>query len=290
MTPTVPFRDITPKESGEYETCARHTSRQTARTLQSAYFCDECAKQLTIEAFNHRPPVFHGETIQGICGLCNDLRAVTMRQWFVCGPCWNVVLAYQKSIAASAAVHEWWNKNIQKDNPYLTFEETEPVYLSPYTRSAKTKLQSAASIEILDFLVSNASNNPPTKLFHIEQKTGPGSIDDMKEFQLDVNDYNDIVGAMNTTRIPSYILHVQASQAYSFPTRKTIVSSMWWTDLFTLQEHQKRIGTRRREDKKAIYYKPTAFQPIAKFSDELASRNYLLLRTKILEPGISFIR
>ena len=40
-------------------------------------------------------------------------------------------------------------------------------------------------------------------IFHVELKTGPGAIDTMKEFQLDVNDSNDIAGAVNHTRLPA---------------------------------------------------------------------------------------
>lgn len=289
MTSVAPYRDITPESSGEYETCARHTSRHTSRLLQSAYFCDECAKRLVSGAFNNRPPVFHGETIMGVCALCNETREVTMRQWFACGPCWSVILAYQKSIAASKAIHDWWASHVHPRYSHFALEETEPVYLSPYARADKTKIQKASSLEILDFLVSDTRTNPATKVFHIEQKTGPGSIEEMREFQLDVNDFNDVIGAMNKTGIPSYIVHVQANQAYSFPTRKAFIKDMWWTDIFTLQENQKKIAFRRDEYKRAIFYRPTAFQPIDSFLSELERGGYVALKNKMPAGGIPLI-
>jgi hypothetical protein len=233
--------------------------------------------------------VYHGETIQGYCGLCSIRRDVTMRQWFVCGICWNVVLAYQKSIAASAGVHTWWNESVKPVFPHLRLEETEPVYLSPFARAAKTKKQGAAMLSILDFLVSDARGAQPKPIFHIEQKTGPGSIDEMSEFQLDVNDFNDIAGAMNNTRLPAYVVHVQASQEYTFPTRKTTVRGLWWADLFTMVEHQKRVATRRHEDKDAVYFEPSAFKPIRSFVDELKNENYKKLAAKLAKKPLTLL-
>ncbi|MEW6331587.1 MAG: hypothetical protein AB1560_09010 [Pseudomonadota bacterium] len=284
-----PYRIVMPNSSGLFETCARHTNRQTARALQAIYLCDECTKRLVSEAFNNRPPVYHGETIQGFCGLCNLNCDVTMRQWFVCPICWNVVLAYQKSIAASVAIHEWWANTIKPKFPELELVETEPVYLSPFARGVKTKKQGAATLSLLDFRVSDNRKNPPVPLFNIEQKTGPGAIDEMSEFQLDVNDFNDIAGATNNTKLPSYIVHVQASQNYQFPTRQTVITGIWWTDLITLQAHQKRISKRRGEDKNAIYYDPAAFSPIATFSEELERKGYENLLAKLSKKPIPLL-
>ena len=144
-------------------------------------------------------------------------------------------------------------------------------------------------LSVLDFEVSDVATKPATSLFHIEQKTGPGSIEEISEFQLDVNDFNDIVGATNNTKLPAYIVHVQARQQYSFPTRGTIIGGLWWTDVFTLQDHQKRISKRRGEDKKAIYYHPAAFQPITTFNEELEEKRYLELGRKLARKPISLV-
>lgn len=284
-----PYREVTTKESGLYETCARHTARHTSRILQMGFFCDPCTKRLVIEAFNNRPPIFHGETVEGFCGLCNLKRAVTMRQWFVCGPCWNVVLAYQKSISASEALRKWWKDKIKPAFKNLELVETEPVILSPYARNATTKKQSAETLSILDFLVSDVSANPAKPLFHIEQKTGPAAVEEMKTFQLDVNDFNDIAGAINYTDLPSYIVHVQARREYFLPTSKTVISGIWWTDILTLQSHQLRIAVRRGEDKRAIYYNPKAFRPIDEFSKELKGSHYKKLGTTLAKKPLLLI-
>jgi hypothetical protein len=284
-----PYRKITAKESGLYETCARHTARHTSRILQTGYFCDSCTKRLVHEALNDRPPVFHGQTFKGFCGLCNLKCDVTMRQWFACGPCWNVILAYQKSIAATEFLHKWWNDTIKPHFSHLNLVETEPVFLSPYARRTSTKKQSALSLSALDFLVSDTRASPAKSLFHIEQKTGPGSVEDMKTFQLDVNDFNDIVGAINYTHLPSYIVHIQAGRQYSFPTCRTVIRGMWYTDILRLKAHQLRIAVRRGEDKRAIYYDPAAFEPIEGFAKQLKAKHYKKLASKLAKSKLRLI-
>src|SRR5215469_1582644 len=94
------YRDVLPADSPFWEKCARHESAQTARALQCLYLCDPCAVRFCKEAMSGRPPIYHGETVEGYCGLCNKLLPVTMRQYFVCPFCWNVLVAYQKSFVA----------------------------------------------------------------------------------------------------------------------------------------------------------------------------------------------
>jgi len=180
-----PFRDVLNPESEFWEACARHTNRQTARKIQAVYLCDECAIRLTREAFNDRPPIHHGETLQGFCGLCNESRSVVARFWFACDICWNIVQAYQKAKAASQAVHTYWNEQCAASFPKLKLIETEPVYLAPYHRGGKTKRQAAETLDALDFRVERIGG-AANQLFHIELKAGPGSIEQMNEFQLDI--------------------------------------------------------------------------------------------------------
>lgn len=269
--------------SGEwFEKCARHSASQTSRLLQHIYLCDPCARRFVHEVFNDRPFVYHGETVQGFCGLCNKRGAVTLRQHFACGPCWNVVLSYQKTYVASEAVREAWKTHVQGEFPALVLEETEEVTLDPYVRGARTKRQNAATLEILDFLVSEKSlGSPSTTLFHIEMKSGPGNIDTMSEFQLDVNDYEDILGASCNTGAPAYVFHVQVEQEYHPPTRRGIGRRVWWTDLCRLRDAVKRVAARRGEDKKAIYFRTSAFAPVETFPDELRARGFELLRSRI---------
>jgi hypothetical protein len=271
----VAYRDVLPADSPFWEKCARHESPQTARALQSLYLCDPCAIRFCDEAMSGRPPIYHGETIEGYCGLCNKLLPVTMRQYFVCPFCWNVLVAYQKSFVACAAVHDYWKAKVTPAFQSLRLTETEVPYLSSYARKGKTKKLAAAELEFLDFIVEEEQRGHAYKaLFHIELKAGPGSIDEMKEFQLDINDSNDIIGAVLKTGLPAYIFHVQLDHEYRPPTRRTVPRGLWFTDIFTLLENRLSVKARRGEDKDAGYYRPRAFCPIAEFVGVLKAKNY----------------
>jgi hypothetical protein len=282
------YRDVLGFESGLYELCARHTGRYTTRALQHIYLCDSCAPRMAHEIFNDRPPIYHGETIEGYCGLCNEPLRVTLRQWFVCPVCWNVVVAYQKAFVASKWVHARWAADIQAAGFPFSLRETEEVRLSPFARAAKTKKVAATALSDLDFVVAEGTGSECRPLFHIELKSGPGAVDTMREFQLDVNDFNDVVGAVNNTGLPAYIFHVQLGHEYRPPTRRTVAAGMWWTDPVRLRQHLKRVSGRRGEDKQAAYFTPAAFHPWSEFPKELESRNFEKLTAAVrdtpLEP------
>lgn len=279
-----PYRDVLEQTSGWFEACARHTARSTARTLQYLYTCDPCTRRLVTEAFNGRPPVYHGETIDGYCGLCNIRQPITLRVYFVCGFCWNVIVAYQRSFVASREVHDWWARDMAAVAPGLKLVETEEVFLSPYARATKTKKQAAATLEILDFIVVDAlADTDP--LFHMELKSGPGNIETMKEFQLDVNDFNDVAGAVAHTGRPAYLIHVQLDFEYMPPTRRTVARGIWWTDLATLSANLKAVRGRRGEQKLAAYFNTAAFQRIDTFPSEIARRGFdELHKQALLQP------
>lgn len=284
-----PYRDVLDPSSNFYEACARHTSRTTTRALQHLYLCDACTIRLVREAFNDRPPTYHGETVDGFCGLCNVRTNVTLRQWFVCPFCWNVVVAYQKAFVASQAVLNFWAQEIQPRYPTFAIRETEPVYLAPYQQGGRTKKKAAATLDHLDFLVSELREGQQSPAFHVELKAGPGAIETMTEFQLDVNDSNDIVGAVNHTKLPAYIFHVQLEHAYRPPTRRTVAAGMWWTDVVTLESSRTAVRARRGEEKNAGYYATAAFKPISTFHEELATRRFERLREHILADPIQLL-
>lgn len=282
------YRKVLPRTSDYWEACARHTSRHTARSLQAGFYCDRCTRLLTSKAFNKRPPVYHGAGVKGFCGLCNKRKRVFLRQWFACGVCWNVIVAYQKSIVASQAVHDYWRKKIASEFPHIFLVEKEAVSLSPYSRKAKSKREAAESLTELDFVVKNRRLKNQKLLFHIELKSGPGAVDEMREFQLDINDSNDIVGAANNTGLPVYIFHVQTEFKYDPPTRASVARKIWWTDISKLLKHRLSVRTRRGEDKKAGYYSPMAFQTMDTFPEELRSKRYRKLQRRLSRRPLKF--
>lgn len=155
---------------------------------------------------------------------------------------------------ASQAVHDYWRKRIIPEFSQLSLAEKEAVSISPYSRKLRTKRQAAESLTELDFVVMDRKLKRRKLLFHIELQSGPGAIDEMHEFQLDINDSNDIIGVANNTRLPVYIFHVQTEFRYDPPTRASVARKIWWTDIFKLLKHRISVRTRRGEDKKAGYY------------------------------------
>jgi len=265
-----------------WEKCARHRNKQTSRFVAHLFLCDACAQRLKRECFNDRPPIFEGLAVEGFCGLCNRRQDVLLRQWFLCQICLGVVLSYPKSIAASLAVHEFWKRHVAPEFPALTLEETEVVKLEPFVPGRRTQRTKSGTLSVVDFAVFDDTSGGHEPVFYIEMKSGPGSIGEMSEFQLDVNDSNDVATVCNNSGIPAYIFHVQVREEYAPPTRHSVAAGMWWTDCFALHEHLRTIKARRgEEDKSAGYYSPQAFRTIGSFRNELSSRGYITLQKRL---------
>ena len=272
-----------------WEKCARHQNASTTRFVANMFLCDDCSERLQHEAFNGRPPLFEGLHVEGYCGLCNELTATDLRQWFVCPICLNVVLSYPKGFAASRYVHQFWAREITPQFPDLVLEELDEVKLEPFVpgrRSAKTK---GEVVQELDYRVSRRHTDGVEPLFCIELKAGPASIDEMSEFQLDVNDFNDIANGCNGCGLPAYVFHVQINDDYLPPTRRSVAKNLWWTDVWSPNEARKSVRQRRGEDKRAAYYKPSTFRGREAFLEELRSGGYAGLTQRLKANKISLI-
>ena len=283
-------RSILSPESPYWEKCARDSGTATARTILHIYLCDSCAVRLTNEACSGRPPIFQESAkAEGYCGLCNGMRAVSLRQWFMCGPCSNVVMGYQRAVAPPQAFRDFWVRNVQSGSPQFTVSERDPVFLSPFRRGGKTKRQVAPTLTNLDFDALEETETSNVRRFLVELKAGPSSMESMREFQLDVNDYNDIVGAVLNTGLPAYIFHVQLAYEYKLPTRRTTAAGLWWTDILALRDRLKRVGRRRGEDKSAAYFHPDAFHPASTFTQQVMNRQFETLQRRIVTAGLEFL-
>jgi hypothetical protein len=112
-------------------------------------------------------------------------------------------------------------------------------------------------------------------------------MDEMKEFQLDINDSDDIIGAANNTGLPAYIFHVQTAFVYNPPTRLSVARNIWWTDIATLLDHRRAVRARRGEEKNAGYYSPAAFKDIDLFVEELRAKRYLKLQASLKQSPLT---
>lgn len=270
-----------------WEACARHQNRSTTRHIGHFFLCDDCTVRLTEECFSSRPPIHHGDTFSGYCVLCGEQKLLALRQWFICPICLNVVLSYPKAVVASSAVHRFWQETIAPVFPDLLLLEQDIVQIEPFIPGRRSQRVKAQSVASLDFLVCVRRGESAIPIFHIKLKTGPGSPEDMPEFQLDVNDYNDIITVVRRTNLPSYVFHIQAVQEYTLPTWRTVARGMWWTDVFMLRSGLIAVRRRRQEDKDAAYFNASVFRPFGDFVAELSERRYELHHQRLLAEGIS---
>jgi hypothetical protein len=186
----------------------------------------------------------------------------------------NVVYSYPKSIAASKLIFDKWRDIVQPICPNLKLEEIDVVKMEPFIPGKRSSIKKQSAI---DFQVRDMNLTGSPVVFFIELKTGPSSLSGtqaMREFQLDVNDYEDIVNVMRAEGKPAYVFHAQVTEEYSLPTKRSVGKAVWWTDIFTLRNNLKYVKQRRGEDKDAGYYHPGIFKPIEQFGAELTSKGY----------------
>lgn len=267
------------------EKCARHKNAQTTRSRAAFYLCTGCARRLKSEALNDRAPVYVGPPFRGSCEMCNKPKEVRLVQWYVCPRCRPVIDGYAKTEVASRFVRRFWKDEIQAKAPELILTETEPVRWEAFESTKSSQRAKSESVGVLDFAVSHRSK-PQAVLFHIEMKAGPGAIDSMKEFQLDLNDSNDIARVCNKTGKPAYLVHVQIVEQQDGPTRRIIPKDLWWTDCFILNEKFKTSRQRYGEDKQAGYYDLSAFKGKKEFLAELTSANYKALTKRLVKSPL----
>ncbi len=245
------------------------------------FLCDRCATRLQKKCLNGRPPIYCGLPVNGYCGLCNRHTRTLLRQWFICPICLNVILGYTKGFAASRYLRSFWASKIRRRFPSFRLKETEVVRIEPFVPGRRSQRAKAQSLSVLDFEVVDDRHSRTKPIFYIELKTGPGSIENMKKFQLDLNDWNDVATVCNKYGLPAYFFHAKVNEEYLGPTRRSLAKGLWWTDCFTLDRNRKSIQPRRGEDKYAAYYRATAFRPKADFLEELGTHGYESLRRRL---------
>jgi len=185
-------------------------------------------------------------------------------------------------------VRDYWSKHVSPHSPQLRLVETDAVKIEPYIigrRSARSKLGVTAD---LDFTVIEIDDTKDRPLALIEMKTGPGSVESMREFQLDLNDYVDIASAVRGTGLPAYLVHVQVDTEIIPPTSRSVAVDMWWTDVLTLRQGFVRLAKRRDESKVAGYFSTSVFKAAALLATEFETHGYELLMEQLAGelPGL----
>jgi hypothetical protein len=259
-----------------WEQCARDVYHRTARTVAYLPLCTSCTRTLEVECFNRRPPFARSGSFHGFCSLCNIYQKIHLWQWFMCQTCQNVVLSYGRSRAAAQYVDNFWLSAIKPVASNFSLFETDPVKIESYRAGASSMKAKAAraligQLQQLDFRVEELGTG---NVFLIELKTGPGNPKEMKDFQLDVNDVQDISTAMEILHLPAYVFHVQIENEYRGATRRPVARNLWWADVTTFLAAESSRAERRDERKQAIYFDPSVFQAKESFVEELLERRF----------------
>jgi hypothetical protein len=189
-------------------------------------------------------------------------------------------------VAATQFVRDFWKTEIEVKWPALKLSESDVVQIEPFVPGKRSQKAKAITVEALDFLAQRQKGDSYEAIFHIEMKTGPSSISEMREFQLDVNDFDDIKTVVTKTGLPAYVFHVQVVEDYRLPTRRSVAKGMWWADIVSLRRNLKAVRRRRGEDKDAGYYEPSVFLPLEGFIEEIKMGRYRELAERIRHEGL----
>lgn len=226
-------------------------------------------------------PESPGLTVGGYCALCNLRHAnVAFLQWYLCANCERVVRSYSVGSVAVGAVKNWWATKVQPHESTLELVETDPIFLAPYDQESR-----GAEAALPDFTVRNKANGADE--FPIELKTGRSSIKEMRAFQLDTSDCDEIVGFTQRLGLPAYVIHAQVREAFDPPTSYFECIGLWWSDIFSMAQRFQRLVKRRIDHgKTAAFFDREAFRDIQTLVDHVKQRDYRAQQDKLREVGI----
>lgn len=264
----------------EYPTCARHAKPRKDVRLRHYFLCDGCCAVWTEEAFANTRSLYDGEVVAGICMLCNERKpSVRLRTWFLCDICHRVAGSIGRNHVAEQAILDFWKGQVQSRFPFLEIFQNDKSSLRP--RREDTSVTGEGP---LDFLITDSRTG--SVVFGIENKTGRGSIRDMSEFQLDKSDCDSIIHHMRALSIPTYVIHAQVLETWAPPTLGFRAVGLWWTDVYRMTSHFKRMKERSDEKRPAAYFSKKAFLPVDSLPDALFDGNELVLERTFRQSGI----
>ena len=283
QTVTSQFKEVMLRDSPFWGKCARHQNECATSYVSKLFLCDGCALRLTRGCFNDRPPIYHGELSRGYCGLCNEIKDISLRQWFIDPSCLEVVAGYSKSIAATKLLHDTWQKQINPMLPELQLQEPNAVHIGPLLSDMPSPSSIACSPH---FSVTQKRRATDEILFHVELNISHKSPHEIGEFQLAVDECLDIEMVMEESERPTYVFFAQVIEEHSFPTKRNVGQSLWWTDIFTLRDNLIAVRHPRGKTKYTGYFKPDMFKTIDSFIQHLVQQRYFDVRQLLVTQGV----
>jgi hypothetical protein len=258
--------------------CVRCTRRQADVERAHLFLCGNCEPQFQAQAFNGTPPLYSANSVDGFCEFCDEKLPLRHTEWLLCSYCARVVQSYRLGkVTAEFALKQL---NALHLKPAYQFQEADPVLIQANTaRGGRRKPATKLDLEAVD---------PSTgqRHFWIELKTGPGSIDEIPEFQLDTTDCDDIQNAVLTSGVPALLIHCQVEKQPSPPTMRLTPQGLWWTDLGAFAGSFIKAAPRRgNERKNAASFAPNCFQRIDTLAGFLAGGGIAKLAADLRAQG-----
>ncbi|QNN23334.1 hypothetical protein HED60_13960 [Planctomycetales bacterium ZRK34] len=244
-----------------YPTCVRHLKPRKDVRLRHYFLCDKCASTWTKDAFDGNEPLAVGESLSGICQLCNERTKVRLRTWFLCDICHRVAGSIGRNHVAEQGILDWWAHAVTPRIPYLRIEQNDLSALRP-RRDGDISGEGP-----LDFLIRDKRSGKVA--FGIENKTGRSSLRDMSAFQLDISDCDSILHHIRSLSVPAYLIHAQVLEVWTPPTHGFEVHGLWWTDIYRMAEHFRDVRIRRDERRGAAFFRKSAFEDVATLVDHI---------------------
>lgn len=268
-------RDM-PLEKLQCTRCLRHGGDVDRGHL---FLCSDCAQLYRRDAFRDAAPLFSTATGAGRCEYCDNERPISYFQWLLCGYCVRVVQSYRMGrISANFALEQL--RAAAGVAGGLVFEETDPVVIQATGRRGRRRELATT----LDLRARKLADNSPA--FWVEIKTGPGSIDEISEFQLDCSDCDDIMNAVRTSGIPALLVHCQIAKFPQPPTMRLLGQAVWWTDLRAFANAFNAVRARRGNERKfAAYFDTKCFRPVATFGTFLAEGGHTAIAEALARDG-----
>jgi hypothetical protein len=256
--------------------CVRHGKARADTHTTGLFLCKGCKKLFVRSAFGGDEPDFEYGIIRGYCSYCGQRKYVRARYWYLCQVCENVVRAYYKERVAREFVLSWWNELRRSDEAAkgIKLRISDPTRVKRYSESNRDKKARIPSPDLTGF-------QDGKRIFAIEMKSGKSSPRTMSQFQLDVNDCNDILSWLKASRIPAFLFHLQVRDEYDPPTARKVAIAGWYMDVFEMQQNFMTIRKRGKEIRDAAYYNKKGFHPLDNFIGPSFFHNLDKMRAKL---------
>jgi len=182
-------------------------------------------------------------------------------------------------VATEYALQQW-NTLVAPSVPHIYLKQVDIVQPQQYERRRKRE-----PAKQLDFLgVERASGQP---LFWLELKTGRNALSDMRTFQLDKSDCDDVLNVVKATGLPALLCHVYVAQEFQPPTSRFIGAGIWWTDIFAMSDSFIEIRRRRFDSgKEAAHFAPRCFRELNVLAKMLSQGYHFDLQCRLAREGI----